>query len=252
MGTASVGPVFVFSGNKPKSLPVVQCADNDQNRQTSKPIFFWRLWCPLSEKPISGNSWSVRNTCVGPTSRQRPSSVKPTRACSVWSALKVRSTRLTDIVPQKRLLRNPGWVMPLRALRKLGDGTPKRLKWWCLNPLFIELVKNSPAMQETPVWFWVGKIPWRNDRLPTPVFLGFPCGSAGKASTCNAGDLGLIPGLGRSPGERKRYPLQYSGLENSTDYTVHGVTKSWTRLSNFHFYWVPRTDLVNNNKGWRI
>ena len=45
---------------------------------------------------------------------------------------------------------------------------------------------------------WVDKIPWRRDRLPTPVFLGFPCGSAGKESACNAGDLGSIPGLGRS------------------------------------------------------
>ena len=56
---------------------------------------------------------------------------------------------------------------------------------------------------------------WRRDRLPTPVFLGFPCGSAGKESDCNAGDLGSKPGLGRSPGEGKGYPLQYSGLENS-------------------------------------
>ena len=47
--------------------------------------------------------------------------------------------------------------------------------------------------------------------------MGFPCGSAGKESTCNAGDLGLIPGLGRSPREVKGYPLQYSGLENSMD-----------------------------------
>ena len=47
--------------------------------------------------------------------------------------------------------------------------------------------------------------------------LGFPCDSAGKESTCNAGDLGLIPGLGRSPGEGKGYPLLYSGLENSMD-----------------------------------
>ena len=79
----------------------------------------------------------------------------------------------------------------------------------------------------------MGKIPWRTDRLPTPVFLGFPGGSAGKESACNAGDLGSIPGLGRSPAEGKGYPLQYSGLENSMDCTVHGVAKSWTRLSNF-------------------
>ena len=67
-------------------------------------------------------------------------------------------------------------------------------------------------------WFnsWVRKIHWRNDRLPTPVFWGFPCGSAGKESACNVGDLGLIPGLGRHPGEGKGYPLQYSGLENCT------------------------------------
>ena len=65
--------------------------------------------------------------------------------------------------------------------------------------------------------------------------LDFPCGSAGKESACNAGDLGLIPGLGRSPGEGKGYPLQYFGLENSMDCIVHGVAKSRTQLSDFHF-----------------
>ena len=64
---------------------------------------------------------------------------------------------------------------------------------------------------------WVRKIPWRRNRLPTPVFLDFPGGSAGKGSACNAGALGLIPELGRSPGDGKGYPLQYSGLENSMD-----------------------------------
>ena len=54
---------------------------------------------------------------------------------------------------------------------------------------------------------------------------GFPSGSAGKESTCNVGHLGSIPGLGRSPGEGKGYPLQYSGLENSMDFIVHGVTQ---------------------------
>ena len=66
----------------------------------------------------------------------------------------------------------------------------------------------------------VGKICWRRDRLPTPVFLGFTGGSAGKESACNVGDLSLIPGLGRSPGEGKAYPPQYSGLENSMDYSM--------------------------------
>ena len=56
------------------------------------------------------------------------------------------------------------------------------------------------------------------------VVIGFPGGSDGKESTCNVGDVGSIPGLGRYPGEGKGYPLQYSNLENSIDYTVHGVT----------------------------
>ena len=64
---------------------------------------------------------------------------------------------------------------------------------------------------------------------------GFPYGSADKESACNAGDLGLIPGLGRSPGEGNGYPLQYSGLENSMDCIVHGVTKSQPQLSCFNF-----------------
>ena len=65
--------------------------------------------------------------------------------------------------------------------------------------------------------------------------LGFSCSSADKESTCNAGDPSSIPGLGRSTEEGIGYPLQYSGLENSMDCIVHGVTKSWTRLSDFHF-----------------
>ena len=64
--------------------------------------------------------------------------------------------------------------------------------------------------------------------------VGFPGGSAGKELACNAVDLGLIPGLGRFPGEGKGYALQYSGLENSMDCTIHGVTKSQTGPSNFH------------------
>ena len=65
--------------------------------------------------------------------------------------------------------------------------------------------------------------------------MGFLDGSAGKESACNAGDLGSVLGLGKSPGEGKGYPLQYSGLENSMDCTVHGVTKSQKGLSDSHF-----------------
>ena len=67
--------------------------------------------------------------------------------------------------------------------------------------------------------------------VPPNCIIKLPCGSAGKEFTCNAGDLGLIPRLERSPGEDT---VQYSGLENSMDCIVHGVTKSQTPLSDFH------------------
>ena len=107
-----------------------------------------------------------------------------------------------------------------------------------------------------PAWGFpgssVGKEPTSNAGDPSSIpglgrspgeAIGYPLqyswtslvGSAGKESTCNAGDLGSIPGLGRFPGEGKGYPFQYSGLENSIYCTVHGVAKSWTWLSNFHF-----------------
>ena len=70
---------------------------------------------------------------------------------------------------------------------------------------------------------------------PLNIYLrDFPCDSAGKESTCSAGDLGSIPGLGRAPGKGKGYPLQYPGLHNSMNCIVYGVAQSWTRLSDFH------------------
>ena len=71
--------------------------------------------------------------------------------------------------------------------------------------------------------------------VPPSILLGFPGGSAGKESARNVADLGSIPGSGRSPGEKKGYPLQYSGLENSMDSIEHEVAKSRRRLSKFHF-----------------
>ena len=86
--------------------------------------------------------------------------------------------------------------------------------------LIGQLVNNLPAMQKTLVQFLSWEDCWRRDRLHTSVFWGFLYGSAGKESTCNVGDLSLIPGLRSSPGEGKGYPFQYSALENSTDYIV--------------------------------
>ena len=88
-----------------------------------------------------------------------------------------------------------------------------------MTSLGAQLVKNPPAMQETPVHSWVGKIPWRRNRLPIPVFLDFP----GKESTCNVGDLGSTPGFGSSFGEGNSYPLQYPGLVVYTKFSTISI-----------------------------
>ena len=74
--------------------------------------------------------------------------------------------------------------------------------------------------------------------------MGFPCGSPGKESTCNVGDLDLISGLGRSPGEGNSYPFQYPGLENSVDCIVHRVTQNRTQLSDFHYAFYDSAKIV--------
>ena len=84
---------------------------------------------------------------------------------------------------------------------------------------------------------------------PLGIYTAFPHSSVGKESACNAGDLGSITGLGRSPGEGKGYLLHYSGLENSMDHTVHGVAKSGTQLSNFHFHFQVYTFYVLSTLG---
>ena len=75
----------------------------------------------------------------------------------------------------------------------------------------------------------------RRDRLLTPIFLDFPCGSSGKESACKAGDLGSIPGKGRCLGERKGCPLQYSGLDNSMGCIVHGSQRVRNGLATINF-----------------
>ena len=89
--------------------------------------------------------------------------------------------------------------------------------------------------------------------LPLLVYCDFPGGSDSKASAYNVGDPGSIPGLGRSPGEGNSNPLQYSCLEDLMDggawlATVHGVAKSWMRLSDFiiylSIYWFIRKDII--------
>ena len=102
--------------------------------------------------------------------------------------------------------------------------------------LMAQLVKNPPAVQETPVQFLGQEDLLEKGQATHYSILGFPLWLRWKESACNAGDVGSIPGLGRSPGEGKGYPLQYSGLENSMDCIVHAAAKCRTRLSNFHFH----------------
>ena len=112
---------------------------------------------------------------------------------------------------QETQVQSLGWEDPLEK----GMATHSSiLAWripWTEKPSGLQSMGSQRVGHGDP---WVGKFPWRSIRLPTPVFLGFPDGSDGKESTCNAGDLDSIPGLGRSPGEGNGYPLQYSCLEN--------------------------------------
>ena len=106
--------------------------------------------------------------------------------------------------------------------------------------------KESTCCRETKPVHWKH---WAQGLEPinrTTEPVGFLCGSAGKESVCNAGDLGSISGLGKSPGEGKGYPLQCSGMENSMDCIVHGVAKSQTQLSNFLFHFHAEEELLDH------
>ena len=120
-----------------------------------------------------------------------------------WVSCSHQMTKLLAFQPQHQSFQLvfKGWF-PLRLTGSILDSEN--------SILWIRLQCRRPQFNS-----WVGKIHWRRDRLPTPVFLEFPCGSSSKESACNVWDLGSIPGLGRSPGEGNGYQLQYSGLENS-------------------------------------
>ena len=120
------------------------------------------------------------------------------------------------------------------------------------DSLIAQLVMNLPAMQETLVQFLGLEDPWRGDRLPTTVFLGFPCGLASKESASFEGVLGSIPGLGRSPREEKGYPLQCYGQENSMDCIVHGVAKSCIQLSDSLYFILQMHHLKGDPQSARI
>ena len=103
-----------------------------------------------------------------------------------------------------------------------------------LGSFSILAIVNNAAVNRDACIFWINVFVFFGEILRSEIAESFPCVSAGKEYVCNVGDLGWIPGLGRSPAEGKGYPLQYSGLENSMDCIVHRVTKSQTGLNDLH------------------
>ena len=102
--------------------------------------------------------------------------------------------------------------------------------------MVAQLVKNPHAVQERPGFnSWIGKIPWRRDKLPTPVFLGFPGGSDSKESACNVGDLGLIPGLGKIPWRRAWQP---------TPVLLPGVSHGQRSLAGYSLWGLKESDMT--------
>ena len=104
--------------------------------------------------------------------------------------------------------------------------------------LVAQMVKNLLAMQETPVWFLDREDPLEKGAATHSSILGFPGGSDGKESNCNVGDLGLIPGLERSPREGKGYPLQYYCLENPHGQRSLAGYSPWDRKESDTTEWL--------------
>ena len=100
--------------------------------------------------------------------------------------------------------------------------------------LIAQPMKNHLQCRRLRFHSWVGKIPWRRDRLPTPGFMGFPGGSAGTDSARKAGDLGSIPGRGRSPCGGHSNPLQYPCLENPQGQRSLAGYRPWGRRAPRH------------------
>ena len=124
---------------------------------------------------------------------------------------------------QKNLPSSRTWISRLKVL-------------WLLR----KKDEKSPTQPDTSSWNFRTQ-----GQRDLKILMGFPDSSVGKESACNVGNLGSIPGLGRSSGEGKGYPLQYSGLEDSVNCIDHGVAKSRTRLSDFHF-----TSLLRVVQNW--
>ena len=136
---------------------------------------------------------------------------------------------------------SPSWIfLSPPSMYFLTIFTPPILKW---VSLIAQFVKNLPAMQETLVQFLGLEDPLEKGKATCSSILGLSLWLSWWRIDLQCGRPGFNPWVGRSPGEGKGYPLQYSGLENSMDCIVHGVAKSQTQLSDFHF---PSVSLILN------
>ena len=170
-----------------------------------------------------------------------------------------RSRKLQEHVWERGATVAPGMSLRLEVTLLaacLRGQSPKSesLSWLFLRFMWIEALLVTVRFLRTQIGNCRICSDWKCNGLLLWVVQGFPCGLASKESACSAGDLDSIPGLGRSPGEGKGYPLQYSGLENSVDCIVQGVTKSWTRLSDFDFCFINYAkdfDYVDHKKLWK-
>ena len=168
-----------------------------------------------------------RSNCV--TTSQCQSKIWSLNMCSTITTLFLRSRPLMGLFKSNFTQHTYFGLWYRVPLKRNYDSLEK----WLIPDLDKEYIQiwNILSFQ-----MGSGKLPTSTSYICIGRQVLYYCGSAGKESACNVGDLASIPGLGRPPGEGKGYPLQYSGLENSMDCIVHGITKSRMRLSSFTFH----------------
>ena len=189
---------------------------------------------PSPTPGVYPNSCPLRQWCHPTVS----SSVVPFSSCLQSFQIRVFSNESALLIRWPKYWSFSFNISPSNKYSGLVSFRMDRLDFLAVQGTLKSLLQHhSSKASNRGLWFdsWIGKICWRRDRLPTPVFLGFLCGSAGKESACNAGDMGLIPRSGRSPGEWKGHPPQHSGLENSMYCIVHGVA-AYSKCSVFLFF----------------